>query len=54
MITKPKYQGGWGIRDLELFNKALAAKSLWRALFHNGLWRVSIRKKYLKGIEVVS
>jgi len=53
-IAKPKHQGGWGIRDLDLFNKALAAKSMWRALFHKQLWSALMRNKYLKGIEVVS
>jgi len=36
-IAKPKYKGDWGIRDLDLFNKALATKSMWRDIFHNGL-----------------
>jgi len=54
MIAKPKSQGGWGIRDLVLFNKALAKKSMWRDLFHNELWSVILRNKYLKGMEVVS
>jgi hypothetical protein len=31
MITKPKDLGGWGIRNLDWFGRALAAKSLWRA-----------------------
>jgi hypothetical protein len=52
-ISKPKSQGGWGLRDLDLFNQALAAKFLWRALFHKSLWAEVIRKKYLKGVEVV-
>jgi len=46
--------GGWGIRDLDLFNQALAAKSMWRDLFHTGLWSSVMRKKYLKGIKIVS
>lgn len=54
LIAKPKNKGGWGIRDLNLFNKALASKSLWRALFHDGIWSVTMRRKYLKGVDVVS
>ena len=53
-IEKPKNKGGWGIRDLNLFNNALAAKSLWRALFHDGIWSVTMRRKYFKGDDVVS
>lgn len=53
-IAKPKSLGGWGIRDLDIFNKYLAVKSLWRDLFHKGLWGEITRKKYLKGVEVVS
>jgi hypothetical protein len=29
VIAKPKHMGGWGIRNIFLFNSALAANSLW-------------------------
>lgn len=44
--------GGWGIKDLGLFNRALCAKSLWRALLSEGLWGRIIRMKYLKRLPV--
>jgi len=53
MISKPKYLGGWGIRNLDWFAQALASKSLWRALFKIGLWSLAMHKKYLKGVDVI-
>jgi hypothetical protein len=29
-IAKPKCFGGWGLRNLELLNRALLEKNLWR------------------------
>jgi hypothetical protein len=47
-ITKPKKDGGWGIKNIYTFGKALAAKNLWRCLMVPGLWHEVILKKYLK------
>jgi len=33
MITRPKLMGGWGLRNLEIFSRALRMKILWRGLF---------------------
>jgi hypothetical protein len=52
-ITRPKALGGWGIRNLNRFAKALDANSLWRGLFGLGPWSKVLIKKYLKGVEVV-
>lgn len=35
----PKSVGGWGIKNIFHFEKALAAKSLWRGLFKKGIWK---------------
>jgi hypothetical protein len=40
-IAKPKFKGGWGIRNIFKFNQALAANSLWRALTSRGIWSES-------------
>ena len=46
-LSKPKNLGGWGIKNLELFSKALAAKSLWRLIKNpDKLWRKFIVTKY--------
>jgi hypothetical protein len=52
-IAKPKKMGGWGIKNIFTFGKALAAKSLWRCLMVPGLWHEVILKKYLKKKSVV-
>jgi hypothetical protein len=52
-IAKPKKKGGWGIKNIFYFGKALLAKSLWRSLMIPGLWHEVILKKYLKKKSVV-
>ena len=46
MIAKPKLLGGWGLRNIFLFNRALAANSLWRVLMKDGIWHKVIKDKY--------
>jgi hypothetical protein len=53
-LAKPKQFGGWGIKHLPWFAQSLAAKSCWRGLFETSLWNTILRKKYLKGIDIVS
>jgi hypothetical protein len=38
IISKPIKAGGWGLKNLAIFNTALLANSFWRALTHNSLW----------------
>jgi hypothetical protein len=53
-LAKPKKLGGWGIKNIFTFGKALAAKSLWRCLMVPGLWHEVIVKKYLRKKSVVA
>jgi hypothetical protein len=53
-IAKPKKVGGWGLRNLFLFNKALAANTLWRVLTKAGVWHNVIKDKYLPYISVAT
>ena len=38
-IGKPKKWGGWGIKDLHIFAKALAAKMGWKIIKFESLWK---------------
>jgi hypothetical protein len=53
MIAKPKKKGGWGIKKIYLFGKALASKSLWSCLMVFSLWHNVVQNKYLKQKYVV-
>lgn len=53
LLAKPKCLGGWGIKDLSLFNSALCAKSLWWVLFDPGLWSGIVKAKYLHRLPSV-
>jgi hypothetical protein len=44
---QPKDQGGLGIRDLDIQNKALLSKWLYRLLTTDGTWQQLIHNKYL-------
>jgi hypothetical protein len=46
LLTLPKKFGGWGLRNLFDFNKALAANSLWRVLMCDGIWHKVVIDKY--------
>jgi hypothetical protein len=46
-ITIPKKFGGWGIRNIFDFSKALVANTLWRVLMSGGIWHRVIMDKYL-------
>ena len=38
-INLPKQWGGWGIKDLHLFSRALAAKMGWHLISGQSLWK---------------
>ena len=52
-IAMPKILGGWGLKNISYFGKALATKSIWRDLFGTGLWSSLIYEKYLKHVSPV-
>jgi hypothetical protein len=47
-LVCPKSDGGWGLRNLNVFGTALAEKSLWRCLFSDCLWSSVIKDKYIR------
>jgi hypothetical protein len=51
-IAKPKSVGGWGLRNIFLFNQALASKSLWRVLSQDGIWHRVITGKYITHLTI--
>lgn len=48
VMCQPKIQGGLGIPNLEIQNKCLLSKWLFKLLNEDGLWQELIRNKYLK------
>jgi hypothetical protein len=46
-ISKSKRDGGWGLKDLTIFNIALLACSFWRAVSTVSIWNTIIMDKYL-------
>jgi hypothetical protein len=47
ILCQPKDQRGIGIRDLDIQNKALLSKWLYRLLTTDGTWQQLIHNKYL-------
>jgi len=47
VLKKTKYLGRWGIRNINLFDKALATNTLWRVLIKDDIWHRVIKDKYL-------
>jgi hypothetical protein len=47
IIAKPKIFGGWGIRNIYLFNRSLVENTLWRVLMKDDIWHRVIKDKYL-------
>lgn len=46
-IGVPKVWGGWGIKDLHLFAKALAGKVGWRSMTTNNIYTLVVYKKHI-------
>jgi hypothetical protein len=53
-LARPKSFGGWGIRNIYCFSRALAAKSLWRGLMHPEIWQRVLKDKYFPNLSVIS
>jgi hypothetical protein len=47
IICRPKDQGGLGIEVLEIKNRCLLSKWLFKLLNEDGVWQELLRKKYL-------
>lgn len=47
-ITLPESCGGWGLNNLDVFNKEPSLKSLWRGIFGSTLWSRVLAVKYIK------
>jgi hypothetical protein len=46
-IALPKSLGGWGLKNIFLFSKALAAKACWRLISDTSMWTLVIAQKYI-------
>lgn len=46
-IVVPKALGGWGLKNIFLFSKALAAKCGWKLLKTSSLWTRVVFQKYI-------
>ena len=53
MVCRPKDQGGLGIHDLEVKNRALLGKWIFKLLAEDGVWQTILRRKYV-GSQAVS
>ena len=48
ILCQPKYQGGLGIQNLDIQNKCLLSKWLFKLLNEDGMWQKLLRNKYIK------
>jgi hypothetical protein len=48
VIANPKDLGGWGIKNIHHFGKALVAKGLWWIISNKGLCIQVIKHKYIE------
>jgi len=52
-IAVPKALGGWGLKNIFLFSKALAAKCSWRLVNSSSLWTRVIQQKYIDPLSTL-
>jgi hypothetical protein len=48
VVCKPKDQGGLGVLNLDVHNKCLLSKCLFKLVNGDGVWQQMIRNKYLR------
>jgi mannosylglycoprotein endo-beta-mannosidase len=53
-IAAPKEMGGWGLKNLHLFSRALAGKILWHLTQRNSLWEHVTCSKYMSYLSIVN
>jgi hypothetical protein len=51
-IVVPKAMGGWGLKNIFLFSKALVAKGGWRIINSSSLWTKVIIQKYIEPVPL--
>jgi hypothetical protein len=51
-IVIPKEMGGWGLKNIFLFSKALAAKGGWHIINTTNLWTKVIIQKYIEPVPL--
>ena len=47
MVCRPKDQGGLEVQDLEVKNRALLGKWLFKLLSEEGVWQTLLKRKYV-------
>ena len=47
MVCRPKDQGGLGVHELEIKNRALLGKWIFKILSEEGVWQTLLRRKYV-------
>jgi hypothetical protein len=52
-LSRPRKAGGWGLKNLSIFNTALLASSFWRAVTHDSIWHRVIMDKYLGSLPLL-
>lgn len=45
-ISLPKTYGGWGLKNIHLFARALAAKKVYRIISNSKLWARIVKEKH--------
>jgi hypothetical protein len=51
-LALPKYLGGWGLKNIFLFSKSLAANSSWRLITTDSLWTQVVIQKYIRPASI--